>query len=74
MKHESCVAYAKSRVEAAVDVVKLVTNGYFVAKEPASEALVAKLANGLRKSKFAKPYVLDVYRDYEQSLKAFKTQ
>lgn len=72
-KHESYVAYAKCRVEAAADIVKLTDTGYFTVKELASEALVARIVAGLGKSKFSKPFARDFYRDYEQSLKPPKS-
>jgi hypothetical protein len=70
LQHASYVAYSKCRIEAAADVAKLVSSGYFTVKEPASEALVARIAGAIPSSKFIKPFARDFYRDYEQSMKA----
>lgn len=72
LQHASYVAYSKCRIEAAADVAKLVNSGYFVVKEQASEALVARIVGALPGSKFIKPFARDFYRDYEQSLKTPK--
>ena len=68
LQHESYVAYAKCRVEAALHVLNLVGSGYFIPKDPLSDSIVVRMCNGLATSKFVKPFVRDFYRDYEQSL------
>ncbi|EQD77028.1 hypothetical protein B1B_01297 [mine drainage metagenome] len=69
IKHDSYIAYAKCRVVAASDLVKHTESGYVIEKKPASDALVARIVAGLRKSKFTKPFARDFYQDYEQSLR-----
>jgi hypothetical protein len=72
VKHDSYVAYDKCRVEHAVSLTKLVNEGYFVEKEAASEELVVKIAAGLKKSKFTRPFAKTFLIEFEQSQKSSK--
>ena len=64
VKHESFIAYARCRVEAADDLVTHVCRGYLVENSPASEVLVQRIVSGLKQSRFTKPFALKFYQDF----------
>lgn len=68
VKHESYVAYARCRIECANDLIRLVGSGRFIEKAPASEDLANRIAAGLSRSQFTKPFALEFYQGFERSM------
>lgn len=69
VKHDSFIDYTFARVEPARKLAEGVENGVFVEKNPISEEVCRRVADGLLNSKFTKRFFKNFLREVDGAVK-----